>query len=130
MEHEATLTVREKDRRRVEELIRATRADLEDEYADAVRRGAMEADIDTARRWLDEAHELVTASAGTDELTLTGSSTVLEEVALRMLREAIEEADHAATLDPPEWDRLDGALEDAGWWRIAHADLYAVELVK
>lgn len=130
MEHEATLTVREKDRRRVEELIRATRADLEDEYADAVRRGAIEADIETARRWLDEAHELVTATAGTDELTLTGSSTVLEEVALVMLREAIEQAKDGADLDPPEWQRIEGALEDAGWWRTAHADLYAVELVK
>ena len=130
MEHEATLTVREKDRSRVHELIRSTRNTMEADYADAVRRGDMEADIETARRWLDEAHELVTATAGTDELTLTGSSTVLEEVALHMLREAIEQAKDGADLDPPEWQRIEAALEDAGWWRTAHEDLYDVELVK
>ena len=130
MEHEATLTVREKDRSRVHELIRSTRADLEDEYAAAVGGGAMKADLETVERWLNGAHELVMATAGTDELTLTGSSTVLEEVALRMLREAIEQADYAATADPPEWQRIEAALEDAGWWRTAHEDLYDVELVK
>ena len=125
---EQSLTVRDKDAKEVREAIYSVRRRLEKELVDKVERNDMESDVENARTWAKEADELFVSATTTPGSTFTGSTGALEEVARLMLLESVELVEAMGSMDPPEWDRLDTALEDAAWWAKTHEQLYRAEL--